>query len=144
MIRLFNKYKELIMYLIFGVLTTLVSLVSYYLLTVFLLRPNVPFELQCANIISWVISVLFAYITNKKYVFESKKNSFKEFINFVFARIITLVMDMLIMGIGVSLMNFSDKIIKIISQVIVIVANYLFSKIFVFKKNTSITLEKTK
>lgn len=133
--KLFFKYKEIILYLIFGVLTTIVGLVSYYLLTITLLDPSNALKLQIANILSWICAVLFAYITNKKYVFESKnKNKVKEFTKFVGSRIITLLLDMLIMGIGVSLLGFNDKIIKIISQVVVIVLNYVFSKIFVFKK----------
>ena len=133
--KLFSKYKEIILYLIFGVLTTIVSLLSYYLLTITILDPNNAFYLQIANILSWICAVLFAYITNRKYVFESKdKNKTKEIIKFVSSRIVTLILDMLIMGIGVSILNFNDKIMKIISQVVVIVLNYVLSKIFVFKK----------
>ena len=133
--KLFFKYKEIILYLIFGVLTTLVGLLSYYLLTITIFNPNNALELQIANIISWICAVLFAYITNRKYVFESKnKNKSKEIFKFVGSRIITLVLDMLIMGIGVSILGFNDKIIKIISQVVVIVLNYVLSKLFVFKK----------
>lgn len=133
---LFNKYKEIIMYLIFGVLTTVVSLVSYYILTFTILNPDSAFELQLANIISWILSVVFAYITNRKFVFESKSNNIlKEATSFVGGRIFTLLLDMFIMFILVTLMQFNDKIIKILSQVIVIVANYVISKIFVFKEN---------
>lgn len=132
---MFLKYKEIILYLIFGVLTTIVSLVSYYLLTITILDPNNAISLQIANILSWICAVLFAYITNRKYVFESNnKNKIKEISKFVGSRIITLILDMLIMGIGVSILCFNDKIMKIISQVVVIVLNYILSKIFVFKK----------
>lgn len=133
---LFNKYKELIMYLIFGVLTTVVSLVSYYLLTITILNPESGIQLQIANILSWIISVAFAYITNRKYVFESKSKEFvKEISSFVGGRVATLLMDMAIMFIFVTVLHLNDKLFKLISQVVVIVGNYIISKIFVFKKD---------
>lgn len=134
-IKMLKKYKEVISYLIFGVLTTVVSLAVYYLSVFTFLNPNNAFELQIANIISWIVGVCFAYFTNRKYVFESKeKNKLKEASKFVFARVVTLIMDMVIMWIGVTLLHRNDKIIKLISQVVIIVSNYVFSKIFVFKK----------
>ena len=133
--KLINKSREIILYLIFGVLTTFVSLAAYYLLVYTFLNPNNALELQIANIISWCVSVIFAYFTNRKYVFESKnKNKIKESISFVISRLITLFMDMGIMFFGVTLMHGNDKIIKIVSQVIIIVANYLFSKLIVFNR----------
>lgn len=133
---LFNKYKEIIMYLIFGVLTTVISLIVYYALTYTILNPNNSIYLQIANILSWVAGVLFAYFTNRKYVFESKnENKLKEFTSFVGARVTTLILDMLIMGVGVSLLHGNDKILKLISQVLVIVGNYVLSKLIVFKKS---------
>lgn len=133
-IDLFNKYKEVVMYLIFGVLTTIVSLVSYYLLTITIFNPDNAILLQVANVLSWIISVLFAYITNRKYVFESKNNNIlKEISSFFGSRIITLLFDMLVMFVGVTLLKSNDKLVKIISQVIVIFSNYIFSKLFVFK-----------
>lgn len=132
---LFNKYREIIMYLIFGVLTTVVSLAVYYILVYTILNPNNPFELQVANIISWIAGVTFAYFTNRSMVFQSKnKNKLKEAGSFVLARVVTLIMDMLIMFVGVTLLHGNDKLLKLISQVIVIVSNYVFSKLFVFKK----------
>ncbi len=135
MINLYNKNKEIINYLIIGVLTTIVSLVSYYLLTITILDPLNVIELQIANIISWILSVLFAYVTNRKYVFVSKnKNIKKEISKFVSSRLTTLFIDMLLMALFVSILNFNDKIIKLIVQIIVIVLNYIFSKLFVFKE----------
>lgn len=132
---LFKKYREMIMYLIFGVLTTIVSLIVYYLLVYTLLNPDNALQLQIANIISWVAGVTFAYVTNRSVVFQSKnENKLKEATSFVLARVVTLVMDMLIMFIGVTLLHGNDKILKLISQVVVIVSNYVFSKLFVFKK----------
>ena len=127
--------KEFIFYLIFGVLTTIVSLSVYYFCVLTFLNPNNAFQLQIANILSWILAVAFAYATNRKFVFESKDpNKLKELIKFVTARLLTLFLDMLVMFILVTLLPFNDKISKLISQVIITISNYIFSKIFVFKK----------
>ena len=134
-INLYKKYKEVINYLIFGFLTTVLVLIVYYILTFTIIDPDDPIMLQVANVISWLIGVLFAYVTNRKYVFESKnENKIEEASKFIFARLVTLIMDMFIMLIGVTLLKGNDKIVKIISQIVVIISNYLFSKILVFKK----------
>lgn len=126
---------EFIFYLIFGVLTTIVSLSVYYFCVLTFLNPNNAFQLQIANILSWILAVAFAYATNRKFVFESKDpNKLKELIKFVTARLLTLFLDMLVMFILVTLLHFNDKISKLISQVIITISNYIFSKIFVFKK----------
>ena len=132
---LYLKYKEIINYLIFGVLTTVVSLVTYYICVYTFINPEEAVQLQIANVISWLFGVTFAYITNRKFVFESnEQNKIKEASKFVTSRIATLLMDMAIMFIGVTLLKFNDKIIKLVSQVVVIIANYLLSKIIVFNK----------
>ena len=132
---LYNKYREIINYLIFGFLTTIISLIVYYCLTFTIINPKDAIMLQVANILSWIAGVTFAYITNRKYVFNSKNTNIKkELVSFVSARIVTLILDMLIMGVFVTLLGFNDKIVKIISQVVVIVSNYVFSKLFVFKE----------
>ena len=133
---LYKKYEEIINYLIVGFLTTLISLIVYYLCVFTILNPNVPLELQIANITSWLLAVIFAYIMNRIYVFKSKnKNIRKEATKFFGARIITLIFDMLFMFSTVTLLRLNDKIMKIISNVIVIILNYVFSKIFVFIKS---------
>ena len=132
---LYLKYKEIINYLIFGVLTTVVSLATYYICVYTFLNPNNSLQLQIANIISWIVGVAFAYITNRKFVFESKEQAkLQEAGKFVTSRIATLIADMLVMFIGVTVLTLNDKIVKLISQIIVVVANYLLSKIIVFKK----------
>lgn len=132
---LYYKYEEIISYLIVGGLTTIVSLATYYLLVYTILNPKEAVELQIANIISWIASVTFAYFTNRKYVFKAKeKISFKEGINFYLSRVSTLLLDMLMMYVFVSVLRFDDKVIKLIVQVIVIVLNYVLSKFIVFKK----------
>lgn len=130
------KNKEIIMYLVFGVLTTLVSLGTYYLCTYTILNPNNDIEIQIANVISWVVAVIFAYITNRKYVFNSKNDNIKkEFIDFCKSRLLTLFLDMGFMFIFVSLFKFNDKTVKLFVQVLIIICNYLFSKLLVFKGN---------
>lgn len=132
---IYKKYKEIINYLIVGVLTTVVSLAVYYICVITFLDPKNAIELQIANVISWIAAVTFAYITNRKFVFESKNpDMLKEAAAFVGARVVTLLMDMFCMFIIVTCMGLSDKIAKLMVQVIVIVANYVFSKIFVFRK----------
>lgn len=131
------KYKEIINYLIFGILTTIISLITYYLLIITILNPNNPIELQISNIISWIFSVTFAYITNKKYVFDSKeKNIKKEIIKFYSSRLSTLFIDIILMFIFVTILKLNDKIIKLIVSIIIIILNYILSKLIVFKKRT--------
>ena len=139
---LYQKYKEIINYLIFGVLTTVVSLVTYYICVFTVLDPDNAIQLQSANVISWIISVAFAYITNRKFVFESnEENKIKEATKFVTSRIATLLMDMVIMCVGVTTLKFNDKIMKLVSQVVVIVMNYILSKLIVFKKKSQSKME---
>lgn len=136
---LYIKYKEIINYLIFGVLTTIVNLVIKYILLFTILNPTNAFQLQVAIIISWIAGVLFAYFTNRKFVFESKnENKLKEFISFVVARISTLLLEMFIMWFFVTLLKLNSDlyvvIFTLVSQVAVVIGNYIFSKLFVFKK----------
>ena len=133
--KLIKKYEEFIRYIIIGGLTTLVSLGVYYLLVYTILNPDIPFELQLTNIISWIVSVTFAYFTNRSFVFKSRdKSNFKEVLEFYLSRVSTLVLEMILMYLLVTVLHFNDKIIKIIAQVIVILANYILSKFIVFKK----------
>lgn len=134
---LFIKYQEIISYLIFGVLTTVISLATYYLLVYTILDPNKGFELQIANIISWIVAVTFAYFTNRKYVFKSNKEKrLKEAFNFYLSRLSTLLIDMFLMWLLVTKLSFNDKVIKMIVQVAIIVLNYVFSKFLVFGKQS--------
>lgn len=126
--------KEIISYLIVGVMTTVISLLSYYLLTEFILNPKDALELQIANVSSWIICVTFAYIANRKFVFYSKETSIvKECIKFYLARLSTLLIDMFSMFCLVSLLNLNDRLSKIIVQFLVLILNYVFSKFLVFK-----------
>lgn len=132
---LYKKNKEIINYLIIGVLTTVVSLATYYICVITFLNPNNSLELQIANIISWTIAVLFAYVTNRKYVFESKeKNILKEGLKFASSRLLTLFIDMACMFLFVTIFKINDKIAKLIVQVIITVLNYIISKFLVFNE----------
>lgn len=132
---IYYKNPEIWNYLIVGLLTTVVSLVTYFIATRTILDPTVELELQVANIISWVFAVAFAYVTNRIFVFKSKnKNIFSELSKFVGSRVASLLMDMAIMFVIVSLMGLSDVIGKVVSQVVVTIANYVLSKLLVFTK----------
>ncbi len=133
--RLYEKYKEIIHYLIVGGLTTVVSLAVYYGCVLTILDPEVPVQLQAANIISWIASVTFAYFTNRRFVFESKnQNRLREAAAFYSSRLATLAMDMACMFLMVTVCGWNDKLAKLAVQVIVMVANYVLSKFFVFQK----------
>ena len=130
--------RETILYLVFGVLTTLVNLGVKYALLFTILDADNPFELQVTIIISWIIACLFAYITNRIWVFESKsKNIIVEMTKFFGARLVTLGMEMLIMYIFVTALGLNSDmwvvIWTIVTQVLIIIGNYVLSKIFVFK-----------
>ena len=136
---LYEKYREIINYLIFGILTTIVNIGTKYALLFTIFDAKNAVELQLAIIISWILAVLFAYITNRKFVFESKnKNKIKELISFFSARIATLLLEMFIMWFFITLLKLNSDIYVIIftilTQILVVVGNYILSKIFVFKK----------
>ena len=137
---LYKKYEEIIMYLIMGVLATIVSLiVKLGMLYTFLEATN-EVHVQIAVVTSWLIACTFAYFTNRIFVFKSKsKKILMEYISFMGARVITLLVDMLIMFIFVTLLKMNSDfwvfIWTVISQILVIILNYVFSKLFIFKKN---------
>lgn len=134
---LYIKYEEIINYLIVGVLTTIVSLGTYFLFVNTFLSDKSDISIQIANVLSWICAVTFAYFTNRIFVFKSKseeKEKIKEFIKFYTSRIVSLIMDMSLMFILYSLMHINDTISKIIVQIFVTIANYILAKLIVFKK----------
>lgn len=130
---LYKKYEEVINYLFFGVLATIVNIAVFYLFDTVL---DVPY--LYANAISIVAAILFAFVTNKLYVFKSqsasKGEAFKEFYLFVGFRLLSGVFDMLSMFILVDFLTINTNVSKIITQFIVVVVNYVFSKWFIFKQ----------
>lgn len=138
-ISIYKKYEEIINYIIVGGLTTLVSLASKWILLFTVLDAASALELQIAVIISWICAVSFAYITNRIFVFKSNnKNILKEITSFFGARTLTLLLEIVIMWFFVTLLRMNSDtwvlIWTILSQFIILVLNYVFSKIFVFKK----------
>ncbi len=122
--------KEVISYLIFGVLTTVVNIVVYWGL-----NTGLHVNYLVSNAIAWIVSVLFAYITNRKYVFESQNTSFiNELVKFIGARGFTGIMDMILMWLLVDVFLINSMFSKIIVNGLVIVLNYILSKLFVFQK----------
>ncbi len=125
----FKKYKEPLLYIVFGIATTLVNFITYFLLS------KLDFSTAISTSLAWLLAVLFAFFTNRKYVFEASKNGFlKQLFGFFSMRIATGVLDVLIMILLVDFLEFNDLLIKLLSNVLVIILNYIFSKFLVFKK----------
>lgn len=124
--------KETITYIIFGILTTAVNYIAYFILYKF-----TALDALIYNTIAWAVSVIFAFITNKIFVFESKKwnarTVFKEFIPFVGARILSLLLEEAFLFITVEMANMHELIAKIIISVVVVIVNYFASKFFIFR-----------
>jgi putative flippase GtrA len=131
---LFKKYKEVILYTFFGGCTTVVNVIAYVISTrVF------HIHLLASTAIAWFLAVVFAYITNRKYVFLSKNTNINaiiiEFASFIFCRVFTGALDMGIMYLFVNILHYNDFIIKIVSNIIVIIGNYVASRLFIFKRH---------
>ncbi|MEE3427363.1 MAG: GtrA family protein [Ruminococcus sp.] len=130
------KYKSFILYVFFGVITTLINWSSYYFCYCLIGIPNVV-----STIIAWLLAVAFAFITNKKWVFNSEsfevKTLFYEIWTFVVARLVTGVLDVAIMFVAVDVLGWNATIWKLISNFIVIVINYILSKFIIFKNGNS-------
>ena len=128
----YNKYKEGLLYLFFGGCTTLINIVTFFICRQFSLGINL------SNVIAWVIAVIFAFVTNKLFVFDSKdmssKRVIRETVSFFIARIISLGVDTGILHLMIKSLKISELISKIVSNIVVIIVNYIFSKLFIFKK----------
>lgn len=129
----YKKHKEALLYLFFGGLAFVVSISTF---GVFNVTMNIN-ELL-ANILSWIITVLFAFFTNRIWVFDSKTDTVNEFIKqmvaFFGGRVVTLVIEEAILLVFITIMGLNSMLIKIIAQVVVIVLNYIISKLWIFKK----------
>lgn len=133
---MYKKYKEIINYLFFGFLTVLVTVVTYLFFANVLFTEKNDLTIQIANVLSWICAVIFAYFTNRIFVFESKttgKKKYKEFINFVLARVLSLCVDMIMMYVLYSIIHLNDTISKLIVQIVVVIINYILSKLIIFK-----------
>ena len=130
----YRKHREGMRYLIFGALTTIVNIIAYSIFYYVFHIDN-----AMSNVIAWIIAATFAYITNKYYVFNSKVNTkkelLKEIIYFYSCRILTLIIDEGIMIFTVDKLGWNALLMKIVTNIIVIILNFIFSKILIFKKN---------
>lgn len=130
---LWSKYKDAIPYLFFGVLTTVVNYAAFALLW-----RVMGMNSQIANAIAYLISVLFAYVTNKLWVFDSHtttwKSFFKEMGSFFLFRGGSWIFDQGTMFIGMELMHGNGFVVKLIANVVVVLLNYVFSKFIIFRK----------
>ena len=133
---LLMKYKGFILYAVFGVCTTLINWGTYYLCYSIIHIPNV-----LSTIIAWIVAVAFAFITNKIWVFDSKsfegKTLLFEIWTFIAARLATGALDVAIMYFTVDVFAMNSTVWKLISNIIVIVLNYILSKLVIFKKGNS-------
>lgn len=140
---LWKKYEEIIVYLIVGVLTTLVSWGAKFLAN-WLLFDNTLyptfFENSVLSIINWTAGVIFAYFTNRRFVFKSHDPMLKEAPKFVLSRVTTLILDFVVVQ-ALGALGVNVYVTTMISAVLVTVANYVFSKLFVFHKKENVQKE---
>ena len=137
---IYEKHKEGMRYIVFGVLTTLVSIVvSAFLYYLVLSNLNEELRVNVSTAISIVAAWIFAYITNKIYVFESKTKDLKELmqeiVSFVGCRFATAIIEMILMNLFVTILKFDYMLMKIIVNIIIIILNFVFSKLIIFKNN---------
>lgn len=133
---LFRKYEEIIVYLIVGVLTTIVSWAAKFIANALFFHNTMyptPFENAVLSTINWAAGVIFAYFTNRRFVFKSKKPMRNEAPKFVLSRVSTWILDVVVMQILTAL-NVNLLIATLVSAVLVVIANYIISKLFVFNK----------
>ena len=130
--KFWKKYKSYILYVAFGCITTFVSWGGFYLCSHLLDLPTIP-----SNVISWILSVAAAYLTNRKWVFESTATGFrrilKEAAGFTASRLLSLGVETLLLWVTVDICGWNDMLMKVIVSIAVIIINYVFSKFMVFK-----------
>lgn len=131
----YKAHKEVLLYLLFGGLTTFVSIGTFALFT------GIGMDALTANIPSWILAVLFAYVTNKIWVFDAPTHGaaalIRQMASFFAGRLVTLGMEELILYIFITRLGLWAMGVKIVAQAAVIVGNYAISKIFVFRKTKS-------
>lgn len=129
----YKKYKEVLLYLFFGGLTTIISIGSYAFFDV-----SMHMNPMIVNIFSWILAVLFAYVTNRIWVFDSNAEGMKgiiqEMVSFFGGRVATLLMEEAILYVGINLLSMNSIGVKVAAQILVLIGNYLISKLFVFRQ----------
>lgn len=130
---MYRKYREGIDYLFWGGIAFVLSMVLFYVFANIMM-----IEEQISNVITWVICVIFTYITNRTFVFRSKSSGVKavtkEFVDFTSARLATLILENVVLFICIDLLTWHNMVAKLIGQFLVIVSNYILSKLWIFKK----------
>lgn len=135
----YRKHQEGMRYLVFGALSTVVNIVSYTIFAVLILKgvENETLRVNISEIVAFITAVIFAYVTNKLYVFNSKTTGFKDLIreiaSFFGCRIFTEIVSIIMMNAAVAF-NINDILMKVVSNIVVIILNFVFSKILIFKK----------
>jgi len=138
--KLYEQYREIVDYLFWGGVAFVLSMVLYWIFT-----SPMGWNEVLGNTVDWVICVLFTYVTNRVFVFKSKttgiKGIGKEFVQFVLARLFTLILEDIVIFVGCNLMGYdtglASMVVKFIGQAVVIITNYILSKLIIFrKKNT--------
>lgn len=129
---MYKQYKQAINYLIFGFLAFVMNFCLFYLFETLM-----HIDYMIADALSWLLTVVFAYWTNRTFVFESKNTEkakvIKEFFSFIGARIATGLLELLLMYLMVDIAHINSNIAKLVAQVVVIVTNYVLSKLWIFK-----------
>ena len=130
--KLYEKYREVINYLITGGIGTVVSIGSFAVLLNFM-------DTVVANVVSWIIVVILMYILNRYFVFSEHAKGFsailREMLSFFSARVATLILETVVVWLGIDVMKMNAIFIKTFAQILVIVLNYFFSKFFIFKNS---------
>ena len=134
--QLWKRHKALILYVFFGGCTTLINIISYFACRELMHLPVVP-----ADVLAWLVSVIFAYVTNKLFVFESKSWRLmlvlKEGAAFLAARVFSLGLDVAMLYVTVTVLGWWELPMKVLANVVVIVINYIFSKWIIFRKDAA-------
>lgn len=129
----YKNHKEGMRYLVFGGLSTIINILIFMLLKGF-------FSTIISNTVAWIFSIIFAYITNKYCVFikeiKSNKELFKEIVSFILFRLLTLIVDEIFMYYTIDILKYNQLLMKIIANIIVILLNYIFSKVIIFKNKS--------
>ncbi len=133
-VKLYRKYGEMIRYVIVGGITTFASIGVYLLLTSTVLDPEKAWELQTANVLSWIVAVTVAYILNRVVVFRSRNRVIWEMAQFYAARLCTLGLDMGMTWLFVTVLHWNDRLVKLMVQFVLLVSNYLLSKLVIFRE----------
>ncbi len=138
----YKQHQEGMRYLVFGVLTTIINIITAAVTYYFIFANfSEEWKVNLSTIVAIIVAWIFAYVTNKLYVFNTRtshwKELLKEMVSFISCRIVTAIVEIALMNILVTVLMFHYMVMKIVVSVIVIVLNYIFSKLFIFKKGNN-------